>query len=350
MSEEMKKDAPFEERRGKNFLDKLNHSGVGAVLFEEKAEELVEENLSEIVAKCKESKEKNRPLLIAFDSVDNDGNLSVYTEDGVELTLTGEDFKVVAPYYKKANKSKFINVPIFVKVKDIDEANKKISLVGASRDSKELSEDSKQILRIRIRRELNRCLENGETPRVWGRVTSVNEGIAKVLLFDEQVAAEIEVSHWRKGYTRFFKTVCRKDSIYEFDVIGHRTVKKERTETPDKRVQKYDIFALSRENIEPNPFDLVIERGLKENDIISVKCIEIPDPTFADKNYFWGSCARFPGVDIAVRIVKNSKNLQYKEGFSYNCKIRELNPEAGNIYASAFEYTKETKEAVIKFL
>ena len=343
-SEEEK--SSFKERRDHRILDRLAKTGTGGAIFGDK-EELLEEGKADedLLAKCKKAKESGSPLLFAFQYADKDGTL-IGRIGGVEFFLSSEDFNVSAPYYNARNKNFFLNVPISVKVGEVDEVSKKVTFLS-SRDGR--TAEGKERVRAMAVKALHGCLERGETPRVWGRVTQVDKrGLARVLLFDE-VSAEISVANWRKAYTRSLPDLCRKDAIYEFDVIGTRKRDVERTETKDKRHSTFEVFDLSRLEIEPNPFDVVKEKNVQPGDVLCVRCQEIPDPTFSTKNYFYGTCDRLRGVEICVRIGGNP-DIQYKVGLTYNCKIRGWVERRGVLLASAFEYAKESKDAVIKFL
>jgi len=336
----------FKERRDHRILERLSKAGTGGAIFGDQ-EDVLEEGKAdeELLKRCMKAKESGSPLLFAFQYADKDGTL-IGRIGGVEFFLKSEDFSVSAPYYNARNKNFFLNVPISVKVGEVDEAGKKVTFLS-SRDGR--TAEGKERVRAMAVKALHGCLDRGETPRVWGRVTLVSErGYARVLLFDE-VSAEISVANWRRAYTRSLPTLCRKDAIYEFDVIGTRKVDVERTETSDKRHSSYEVFTLSRLEIEPNPFDVVKEKNVQPGDVVCVKCQEIPDPTFATKNYFYGTCDRLRGVEICARIGGNP-DIQYKVGLTYNCKIRGWIERRGVLIASAFEYAKESKDAVIKFL
>lgn len=336
----------FKERRDHRILDRLSKAGPGAVFKD--AEDALEEGEADgdLIAKCLAAKESGAPLLFAFQYASADGTL-LGNIGGVEFSLKSEDFSVSAPYYNARIKNHFLNVPISVCVGEVDEKNKKVSFVSARNNAR--SEASRDRVRGMAVKALRGCLERGETPRVWGRVISVDpRGAARVHLFDE-VAAIITVAEWRNAYTRFFEELCKKDAIYEFDVIGTTTARRERTETPDKRHSTFELFTLSRRNIEPVPFSIVKEKNVQPGDVLCVKCQEIPDPTFTEKNYFYGTCDRLRGVEISARVNPN-KDLVIKEGFSYNCKVRGMNEERGILLTSAFEASKQSQDAIIKFL
>ena len=97
------------------------------------------------------------------------------------------------------------------------------------------------------------------------------------------------------------------------------------------------------------PFEVVKEKNVQPGDVLCVKCQEIPDPTFTTKNYFYGTCDRLRGVEISVRVNTN-RDIGYKVGFLYNCKVRRIDENRGIILASAFEPSKQTADAIIKFL
>lgn len=343
-TEEEKKS--YRERRDHEILDRLSKSGTGGGIFFDE-EEVLEEGKAdeELIEKCKKVKEKGGVLLFAFQYADKDGNL-IGRIGGVEFFLSGENFSVSAPYYNAKRKNYFLNIPISVSVKEVDEKNKRIALTGGKEAA---SEKSRERLRGMAVKALKSCLDRGEVPRVWGRVISVNpRGIARVLLYDE-VSAEITVANWRKAYTRNFAELCRQGAIYEFDVVGIRKHSVERTDTKDKRRTPFELFDLSRLEIEPNPFDIVKEMNVQPGDILCVKCMEIPDPTFETKNYFYGTCERLRGVEICARQGGNPE-MKYKVGLTYNCKIRKIDEIRGILLATAFEYSKESKDAVIRFL
>ena len=334
------------ERRDHRILEKLKSGSIGDLLYKD-AEDLLKEGRAdeELIQKCEEAKKQDSVLLFAFQYADKDGTL-IGRIGGVEFFLKGEDFSVSAPYYNAWNKNYFLNVPISVKVGEVNASEKKVCFRSAREKRTDASKDRIRTLAIRA---LDGCLSRKETPRVWGRVTYVDKrGLAKVLLFDE-VSAEITVANWRRAYTRSFAELCRKDAIYEFDVIGKRIRTKELTETKDKRHRSYEVFTLSRLDIEPNPFDVVKEKNVQPGDVVCVKCQEIPDPTFTSKNYFYGTCERLRGVEISVRPGGNP-DIQYKVGLTYNCKIRGWVEHRGILLASAFEYAKESHDAVMKFL
>ncbi len=335
----------FYQRRDHRILDRLSKSGTGGAIFGDQ-EDLLEEGKAdeELLKRCLLAKDSQSPLLFAFQYADKDGTL-IGRIGGVEFYLKSEDFNISAPYYNARNKNFFLNVPISVKVGEVDEVLKKVTFLS-SRDGS--TSEGRERIRAMAVKALHGCLERGETPRVWGRITMVDKrGLARVLLFDE-VSAEITVANWRKAYTRSLPELCRKDAIYEFDVIGTRKRDIERTETKDKRHSTFEVFELSRLEIEPNPFDVVMEKNVQPGDVVCVKCQEIPDPTFTDKNYFYGTCDRLRGVEICARIGGNP-DIQYKVGLTYNCKIRGWIERRGILLASAFEYAKETQHAVIKF-
>ena len=336
----------FRERREHKILDMLSKSGAG-MIFQDEEDVLKEgEADEELLKKCKAAKESEAPLLFAFQYADKDGTL-IGSIGGVEFSLKSDDFSVSAPYYNAAIKNYFLNIPISVCIGEVDEENKKVRFISARRRG--VSDANHERVRGMAVKALHGCLERGETPRVWGRVISVNpKGAARVHLFDE-VSAIITVGEWRNSYTRFFSEICKEGAIYEFDVIGTTTTREERTETKDKRHSTYELFTLSRRNIEPVPFEVVKEKNVQPGDVLCVKCQEIPDPTFTTKNYFYGTCDRLRGVEISVRVNMN-RDIGYKVGFLYNCKVRRIDENRGIILASAFEPSKQTADAIIKFL
>lgn len=336
----------FRERREHKILDMLSKSGAG-MIFQDEEDVLKEgEADEEMLQKCKVAKENGTPLLFAFQYADKDGTL-IGSIGGVEFSLKSDDFSVSAPYYNAAIKNYFLNIPISVCIGEVDEANKKVSFLSARKRG--MSESNHERVRGMAVKALHGCLERGETPRVWGRVISVNpKGVARVHLFDE-VSAIITVGEWRNSYTRFFNEICKEGAIYEFDVIGTTTARQERTETKDKRHTTYELFTLSRRNLEPVPFEVVKEKNVQPGDVLCVKCQEIPDSTFTTKNYFYGTCERLRGVEISVRVNTN-KDIGYRVGFLYNCKVRRIDENRGIILASAFEPSKQTADAIIKFL
>lgn len=285
------------EKANKQIEEKI---GVEAVEYGSSAYEKKED----IFEKYERMKEVGEVFSVQFESCGRDGTfVGADPETGVLYVMRGAVTLAHFDYFKPHLTARMLGYKFDVKVVEIDRLNKRIYLESSHEIRTHSSKH--QIISALLRE-----LDAGNTPKVWGRVQSVQGKKAYIDILGENVLGIISIYHWQKTYLRFLSTVCRPGEYYPFYV----------TQAAPKKPGKTQAFYLDHTELAENPWDSVPDDVVKVGAVIYVKCIEVPK----GKPYWWGCSAIAPGIEIMGRFPSEEGKLTIIPELTYKCKIRQI--------------------------
>ncbi len=254
-----------------------------------------EENLYK---KYEDLLEERTRVKVVFSAGDDRGNLS-YIENGLTIILPYEELVKSAPTYEPYMKSRFIGSPVDVMVDRIDSDAGTIYL-KSGRD-----EISERQIQGSVVKELVTELDNGNHPRVMGRIISIKGETAYVNILNLNILGMIHIKRWQKSYLRKIEDIAKPGDWFEFDVISKKKEKGRQT-----------AFSLSRINLTEDPWLKIPNEYLMEGTVITVRCIEKP----LEKSYWWGLCESIPDIYI-MGDYNNHGTVTVMESARYLCKV-----------------------------
>ncbi len=257
-------------------------------------------------------KSENKATEVVFDNALADGTLTLMDPYKNEIILPLADGVKLSEAQLFRYRGYHIGTPVVVTVERIDEENHKVYVKRSQEKSSIQQELNSEIFR---RLESKRKAGTNEPIIVSGRIFAVNENMAFVDIYNKRIVGVISRQQWNKGYTRNMKSSCKVGAWYDFEVLGKDGDRRRRS---NHSLQ----WNLSRKNISSDPWENIPDSLKITGNTLVVKCVEVPKM----KSYWWGVSERVEGVEIMGAFNDNA-DFRLREGVSYKCKIRKVDPE-----------------------
>ncbi len=252
----------------------------------------------------RENKKNKGIIELLFSYVSEEGNLIAKDEHGVQIVLLKDVLIKDMPYYDKSVGEKLVATAFTVSITKIDEKTGTV-YVKSARPGEQAK---KATIRSRLVGELFNELNKGHTPRIAGVIRQVTGTKAYVDILGKGILGFVYSKDWGKAHYRFFKEQCKEGEVYEFDIV--------RSLPPNKN-HKIPAFILSRKEVADDPWDAIPDEFLKQDAVITVRCVERPQK----KTYWWGVSELLPaGIEIQADYTKKCADIMV--GAVYKCKVR----------------------------
>jgi len=256
-------------------------------------------------------KKEDTSFSIVFDKAGTDGTLSaLYKNASIVLENTRKEKREV--FARRA--SKLLGRTMKVRVKKIDN---ELGIVYVRP-----ADSTPTLTNIEIMETLKAMLAEKSQESVYGKVTMVTESFAKVNLYQRGIDAIITRKHWAPQYTDNMKDCVEKGDVLEFKLEseGYFTIYDE---------TKYYFF-LSRIGIADDAWKKLDPNNFIVGTTCIVTCKEMPER----KSYWWGTSPHAKGIDVQCNY---NPQVQIAVGKSFNCKVKECNPEEHILKFTPFE-------------
>lgn len=270
-----------------------------AVLDEEQSDDRLE--------KYREWQKIKGELELMFSFVSADGDLIQQDANGVKIVLLKDVLVKDMPYYDERIGEKLIANPFVVTIEKIDEEKATIYVKSARSGSKA----RRGTIKSRLVGEIMSELRKGHTPRLAGKIESVDEKRAIVNILNKNILGICLLDNWQKTYCRNLKEHCKAGEIYEFDIVKQLPPQK----------GKQSAFSLSRVDIASDPWDAIPEEYLEKGAVLAVRCVERP----GGKTYWWGVSDLLPGIEIQGDYTNKCGRIM--ESVFYKCAVDKVDRE-----------------------
>lgn len=242
---------------------------------------------------------EEKMFTVQFSSCAKNGTFSAIDETGIYIIMSSEMTQEDLPYFTPRLASTLIGHTFEIKVNRVDRENGRVYVKSARKAQSQGS---------RLVGDIMKELNAGNKPVVWGRIKDVYNNRAFVDILDSNINGSILVGSWQATYTRYLKPLCRPGEYYEFQITGV---------APRKKGAPI-LFYLDRQELAPNPWDLLPKDLVVEGAVVKVRCIEKPE----GKTYWWGSLDIAPGIEVMCDFPR--RDVKIVNGLTYKCYVREL--------------------------
>ena len=304
------------------YLEKFNRNFEEMIVDEGK--EAVAKKQSDPIELYRIAKRDGDLLAVVFEYADTDGNLSMKDENGINIVLKKDTLSKDLSYYRERIKDKFLGTEFVVKIDSIDDETRTVF----TRSARSTAGATKH----RIIGEIQKELKAEHTPILVGRVTKVSDDIVYVDLLCRGILGICNIKYWRKGYVQNLRDEVKVGDLVRFEVMD--TLKSNSTKDSSVRGKtgsRDPAFVLSREDITRDPWK-DIPSGVKEGDVILVKCVDKPKNT----SFWWGQTSLAPGLQVMC-----DYNTKFPIALKrvYKCKVKRFSVEDRRFQAVPFAVT-----------
>lgn len=286
----------------------------------------------------KNAMEEGDYMEVPFDYASEDGSLSFTDKNGIRIVITAESLYQAMPYYDPHIKDKFLAGDFSVKIDHIDE-KAGIVYVKSSRDT---AHSTRAIISSEIRKQIEQAEKvdektgkaSGDYPVVYGTVVSIKDDTVYVNILDRGVLGLCNVKYWSQGWTTDIHDSAEIGKAFEFQAVGIVTTKSKTEEARRQTGARGTMFLLNREGVTMDPWKRSALNGLKENDVMLIKCVRRPEK----ERFWWGLAKNVPDLQI---MCDYNQNLPVSIGRYYKCKVTRFDPERHILQAVPFFETDE---------
>lgn len=264
-----------------------------------------------ILGKYKEHMESGKYLTIAFDRVDQSGNLTT-VDKNVTLCMYAEEIN--GKRYDLRYKSQKLADTYLVKVTDIDQQNK---IVYLSHNAARIEN------RPSIEEEIDRRLQKNAQVRIKGKVIRVQSRISDGETVDTGVWLDlcgvgllgfVYIGNWNATFTPALRGKVSYGDVIEVIVLDKAT---RRGLGGEESVSYYNC---SRKELVQDPWeDKTLGERYHQEDIVRIRCLT------KHENHWFGELNGLEDIQVFAEYPSRDHNFPIIEGMEYMGKIYAMN-------------------------
>lgn len=294
--------------------------------------------------KLEQYKENGTVLDMFADYSDGEtGDLYHVDDFRIMYVLKCEDIKKLFPTYVPFGNSYLLGTTFKVTIKEIDDEGTvflnavscSVSKDGYQEMVKKGSSATSHASRLEMLLFDSLNAPSGSPKAlVRGTVTMVEKDRIFLDIFDTGLIGVVPVKNYAEQFRRDLRDVVEVGDSLKGVVFAYRSRADEDTKH----------FLISTANFIPDAW--AIARKFKVNDIIVIKCVDIPQKCPTTQLYFWGVSRMLPSIDIMSDYSNKVPQSAVSIGKYYKCKIKDIDIKNHHLkvvpYAECNGYTADT--------
>ncbi|MCR5720467.1 MAG: hypothetical protein K6F84_07865, partial [Lachnospiraceae bacterium] len=171
-----------------------------------------------------DAKEKEKRITVKFLTVDPEGNFFGKDKD-VNIVLNGAETVKEGHSNNTYASPRLLGREIIVTVESIDVSSKTVRVTKCKTGGLSKADYTK----LRVNKEIQASLSNGNHPVIWGRVKGYYKDMVNINIFDTGLIGNVTVREWSKAYTRNLSVVAKEGEVYQFEIIGESSKRGQHT-------------------------------------------------------------------------------------------------------------------------